>query len=366
MEEKNNISDLFNANGCLNQTTIARFIDKELDDRELQKVISHLDVCPLCKDAAEGISVVGTKQFTADMNKLRTGFYAATTKKDKKNRLRLVTMISAAASIIIVLGVLYLYHRISLNADESIAQSVETTEVKKEKTAAGEETRPLSETTQPVETKVEKTRLQESEPEVTVPVMDMGEEAMPESEPVTDPLNIEMEYDEFIEAAKPATVEQPMELSEDLSVMPDMHSVAAASGQARSKSAVNTGFMKESGAQEAQSSLPAQQAITVSDKKPEFRGGDINDFIDYIQNQLNNSGLPQKRADADSVLISFVVDTLGRPVNIRLLNQIDPETEKQIIRQISSSPDWIPGTENGISIHVGYTISLRIPPERAD
>jgi protein TonB len=104
----------------------------------------------------------------------------------------------------------------------------------------------------------------------------------------------------------------------------------------------------------------------VNDQNPQFRGGGIDEFIDYLQDQLNSSGLSLKRSDTDSILISFVVDTLGRPVNIKILNQIDPETEMQIIRQINSSPDWLPGIENGIRILVGYSISLRIPSEGAE
>jgi hypothetical protein len=148
--------------------------------------------------------------------------------------------------------------------------------------------------------------------------------------------------------------------------MTELESVGSASGKAGSKSLMSSGFMKESKAKRSESSISVRPHIQVRNQKPLFKGGDINEFVVYLQNQLFNSGLTPNRTDTDSVFISFVVDTLGRPADIRLINRIDQETEKQIIRQINASPDWHPGTKNGFRINVGYTISLQIPADRAE
>lgn len=363
MARKNNISDLFNPNGCLNQSTIVKFIDKRLDEKELQKVLSHLDTCPLCKDAVEGISGVGANQFSKDMNKLQADFYAISSDKDKKHRLRLISIISAAASIIIVLGVLFLYQRIRLKTDNTIAQSVESGEKPIEKTVTGEESGPLNEATEPAQAERKKTSVTESESVDKAPVMEMDKEPVTAYEPSPDISYSEMESLAYEQEAEPDLTEESMELSEEQSVTVDIALSAAATGNKRSKSAINAGLMKEDDALESRSALPARHVLFAEDEKPAFKGGDIQKFTDYIQDQINRSDQLSNKIDTDSILISFVVDTLGRPVNIKLINQIDSETEKEIIRLFRSSPDWLPGKENGIRINAGYTISVRIHPE---
>jgi|GEM_PF-3744654 len=362
MARKNNISKLFNPNGCLNQSTIVKFIDKRLDEKELQKVLSHLDTCPLCKDAVEGISGVGVDQFSEDMNKLRADFYATSSDKDRKHRLRLIRIISAAASIIIVLGVLFLYQRIRLNTDNTIAQSVESGEKPIEKTVAGEETGQLNEAAEPAQSERKKTSVTESESVDRSPVMETDKEPLAAYEPSSDISYAEMESPVSDQEAEPDLTEKSMELSEEQSVTFDIPLSAAATGNKRSKSAVNAGFIKEDDALEARSVLPARNVLFTENEKPAFKGGDIQKFVDYLQDELNRSDQLSNKIDTDSILISFVVDTLGRPVNIKLINQIDPETEKEIIRLFRSSPDWLPGKENGIRINAEYTISVRIHP----
>ena len=363
MARNNNISDLFNPNGCLNQSTIAKFIDKRLDEKELQKVLSHLDACPLCKDAVEGISGVSADQFSEDINKLRTDFYAISSDKDKKHRIRLISIISAAASIIIVLGVLFLYQRIRLNTDNTIAQSVESGEEPKEKKVAGEESGPLNEAAEPAQAERKETSVTESESVDKAPVSEMDKEPVAAYESSPDISYAEMESAVYDQEAEPDLTEKSMELSEGQSVIVDIPLSASATVNKRSKSAVNAGLMKEDDALEAQTVLPARNVLFVEKEKPVFKGGDIQKFADYLQEQLASSEQLSNKIDTDSILISFVVDTLGRPVNIKIIDQIDSETEKEIIRLFRSSPDWLPGKENGIRINVGYNISVRIHPE---
>ena len=354
---------MFNPNGCLKQSTIARFIDKRLDEKELQKVLSHLDACPLCKDAVEGISGVSAVQFSEDMNKLRAEFYADSLDKDRKHSVRLVSIISAAASIIIILGVLFLYQRIRLNTDNNIAQSLESSEKPIVQAADSEKDVRLNEAAEPAQAERKKTALIESESMDEAPVRKDNTGPLAASEPSQDNSFVEMESPLDEKEVEPDLTEMPVELSEEQSVSYDMQMSAAPTAEKRSKSAVNAGFAKKEDAQAARSTLPARNALFVRDEKPVFQGGDILKFVEYLQDQLKNSGQLANMIDTDSILISFIVDTLGRPENVKIIDRIDPEAEKEIIRLFRSSPDWRPGKENGISIDVGYMISVRIHPE---
>jgi len=362
MESKNNKSELFNQNGCLSRSAIARLIDQKLDEKELQKVLSHLDVCPLCKDAVEGISGIGAGQFIKDMNRLRTGFSATSADKGIKNRLRLISMISAATSVIVVLGVLFLYHRIQLNADKTIAQSVEKSGKTKEKASYREESGPLNESSEMIQPEKEKMPVTKSESPDRAPVMETDAEAAAGYEPAPDTVYAEVGISMYDQAAEPAAKEETMELSDERSASADISLSAGASDQKRIKSAVNTGFIPEDAAKQSRSALPARDVLLADNEKPLFRGSDVSEFVNYLQDHLKSTEQPLNEISADSILISFVVDTLGRPVNIKIINQINPETEKEILRLFRSSPDWLPGKENGIRINTGYTILVRIHP----
>jgi hypothetical protein len=359
MAKKNDIPDLFNQNGCLTQSTIVKFVEGKLDEKESRLVLNHLDTCPLCKDAVEGISEIGTDQFNEDIKGLRAEFDATFSGKDKKRSLRLITLISAAASVIIVLGVLFFYYRTRQNMESHIAESVEPGEKLKEKALPVEESSPLNEAARPVQSGKEKTHAGKSVTMHIEPLTEADNEQVMEFEGGEDSVFVKAKLPDYELKAEQAGSEVPVNLADKQSLSDEATFNAVASGKKISKSAVNTGLMQEKAAQEARTALPAQQVLFIKDEKPSFKGGDVNEFIKYLQDQLNTSDQLLKKMGTDSILVSFVVDTLGRPVNIKIINQSDPEINNEIIRLFRSSPDWVPGKENGIRIDVGYTISVR-------
>ncbi len=363
MARKNKSSDLFNLNGCLNQSTIARFIDKRLDEQEHRKVISHLEACPLCKDAVEGISGIGNDQFNEDMKRLRTDFFATSSDKDKNQRLRLIRVLSAAASVIIVFGVLFYYFRTRMNMEGNIAQSVETSEKAKTPAQPAEESVPLNEAARPVQVERDQTPEPSTLSMDIEPLSDVSKDQVMDSEAGQGTVAMDAALPDFAREAEPVPEEKSMELAEEQSVKVDMSLSSAAADRKRAKSVMNTGMMQEGAKPEAKSTLAAGHVIYVSDEKPSFKGGGISEFVSYLQDQVDHSDQLLKKTDTDSIFISFVIDTLGKPVNIKLINQTDPEIKNEIIRLFRSSPDWLPGKENGVRINVGYTIAIRTHPE---
>jgi len=59
-----------------------------------------------------------------------------------------------------------------------------------------------------------------------------------------------------------------------------------------------------------------------------------------------------------TVLLSFVVDTLGKPVEIKVLQDIGLGTGEEGVRVLRSSLNWVPGKLRGIPVRVSYTIPV--------
>ncbi|MBN2214264.1 MAG: zf-HC2 domain-containing protein [Bacteroidales bacterium] len=366
MAGNDHISELFSQNGCLKQSAIARYIDGRLDEKELQEVLNHLDKCPLCKDAVEGVSGIGTKRFDEELDQIRADFYEASSVKDRKHRLRVAGAISVAASVVIILGVLFFYRQTSQNVKNTIAQSVKTSEKIKEQTLTGEETAPLDEAARPVQPLKEESRTTGS---VSAEVQSPGDAE--EAKTVAAPTFRESDFTEeeishYELSAEPVQIEKSMELTEQQSVTARITSGATAADKKRSGSVENTLLMQEAEAPEEAMALPAGYDLSLTGERFTFRGGDVNEFIKYIQEQLNKKDQVLKKMGADSILVSFAVDTTGRPVNVKIMNRIDPETYREIIRLIESSPDWLPGEKNGITVGSEYIISVRIPPVKGE
>ncbi len=362
------IHGLFDHNGCLKQSAIVRYIDGKLDEEELQAVLNHLDTCPLCKDAAEGISGIGTDRFIEDMQEIRTDFFAKSQGKDIKHRFRLIVAVSVAASIIVILGVLFFYQQTRLNMKNNIAQSVDTDKKIKEKATTTEESAPLNESVKPARSEKEENQIAGAKSteknhvvkSVSMDVMSADEikiDRMQASDVIQDSFIAEADYPDFKEMSDNEQEEISAGYTEAQSAKIDLPSDAASPAGKRSKSAINTGLMQEKVKSEAVMTLPAGYDMPATNNRLTFKGGGLDEFTDYIQDQLLN------KIHTDSILISFMIDTIGRPADIKILDQTDSETGRKIFEVFKNSPGWLPGTDSGIVINKKYVICISIPDE---
>lgn len=375
MTGNDHIYELFDHNGCLKQSAIVRYIDGKLDEKELRAVLNHLDTCPLCRDAAEGISGIGTDRFIEDMQQIRTDFYARSPGKDKKHRIRLIVAVTAAASIVIIFGVLFFYQQTRLNMKNNIAQSVNADREIKEKAITIEESAaPLDESVRPALSEKEESRIagpklmEEDHASKSVlkdiqPVREIKKEEMQVSDVEQDFYHTEAEEPGFQEISDDNRKEISAGYDERQSVKVDMPSGAAMTAGKRSKSAINTGLMQEKVASEVVMTMPAGYDMPATDIRLTFKGGGLHEFADYIQDQLITKDRLPEKIQTDSFLISFMVDTIGRPADIKILGQTDPETGRKILEIFNTSPGWLPGTDSGIMVNKQYVICISIPDD---
>lgn len=91
--------------------------------------------------------------------------------------------------------------------------------------------------------------------------------------------------------------------------------------------------------------------------------GDINDFMNWV---LNNLQYPEKMIannEQGKVAVSFIIDTEGNLTNIEILRSFSEEANKEVIRVLSSSSKWTPGEHKGqkVKVKVTFPVTFRLP-----
>jgi len=91
-------------------------------------------------------------------------------------------------------------------------------------------------------------------------------------------------------------------------------------------------------------------------KAPEFPGGD-KAFQKYLDKNLK----PQDTTKdiQGSVIISFFVEKDGRLSDIKVAKSLSVDLDKEALRVIHLSPNWIPATQNGKPIKSKYSASIK-------
>jgi len=58
------------------------------------------------------------------------------------------------------------------------------------------------------------------------------------------------------------------------------------------------------------------------------------------------------------VYVSFVIDTDGRIIDVRIARGISPSLNAEAIRIVKSMPRWKPGKQRGKAVQVSYTVPI--------
>ncbi|MDR0294774.1 MAG: energy transducer TonB [Prevotellaceae bacterium] len=98
--------------------------------------------------------------------------------------------------------------------------------------------------------------------------------------------------------------------------------------------------------------------VVAVDEKPKFMSGDENEFTKWV---LKNMTYPDVAIDnriQGRVICSFVVNTQGNVVDVKILRGVDPTLDREAVRVISMSPKWVPGKHYGKPARVKYTFPV--------
>jgi len=93
------------------------------------------------------------------------------------------------------------------------------------------------------------------------------------------------------------------------------------------------------------------------DVEPQYKGG-LQAFLNYVGNNVVYPDYERAHNIQGRVILKFIVERSGKVSDVEVLSPVSEAIDKEAVRVITESPDWIPGTEYGRKIRVSYTIPL--------
>jgi periplasmic protein TonB len=89
--------------------------------------------------------------------------------------------------------------------------------------------------------------------------------------------------------------------------------------------------------------------ITVEENAT-FQGGDVNTFRSWIQSEIIYPPDAAEAGISGKVFVQFCVNSKGKVCDIIVLRSVHPEIDKEVVRCINNSPDWIPAKQGGKAV----------------
>jgi len=95
------------------------------------------------------------------------------------------------------------------------------------------------------------------------------------------------------------------------------------------------------------------------DVMPLFNNGDPSvEFRKYIYQNLKYPEIASKKGITGRVIVQFTVNKEGKIVNPSIRSNSDPELNEEVLRLLTSSPNWIPGKQKGNPANVRFTFPV--------
>ena len=103
--------------------------------------------------------------------------------------------------------------------------------------------------------------------------------------------------------------------------------------------------------------VQAQKVYEIVEEMPQFPGG-MRACMEFLANNVKYPAAAQEMGIQGKVVTSFVVNTDGTIVDVKIVRSVSPELDQETLRVISLMPKWKPGTQKGKPVRVKYTLPL--------
>lgn len=88
--------------------------------------------------------------------------------------------------------------------------------------------------------------------------------------------------------------------------------------------------------------------------KPEYPGG-VSALYAYIGKNFS-----RKTKGTGKIIVQFVIDQKGSPVELKIVKGIDPILDEEAIRVVKSMEKWKPGLQDGVPVRVLYSLPIAL------
>lgn len=106
--------------------------------------------------------------------------------------------------------------------------------------------------------------------------------------------------------------------------------------------------------------LPVEDSNAVCadpDVVPEYPGGNTA-LLAYLQSNFRYPKKARANNIEGKVLVEFIVTKSGKIENLKIVKELSPECNAEVLRILRSMPDWTPGTKNGMPVNSKYILPV--------
>jgi protein TonB len=101
----------------------------------------------------------------------------------------------------------------------------------------------------------------------------------------------------------------------------------------------------------------ADEIFTIVENKPEFEGGH-SAYMRFLQKNIKYPAQARRMGIEGRVFVQFVIGVDGAVSQVVILKGLGAGCDKEAIRVISKSPNWIPGKQRGKPVRVRMVVPL--------
>jgi len=102
--------------------------------------------------------------------------------------------------------------------------------------------------------------------------------------------------------------------------------------------------------------------LMFAEQMPTFPGGTYS-LNTFIFNNLNTNCEGDKNCKEGNVFVKFIVNENGAVSNAQIIKPVSAQFDQEVLRVISTMPNWLPGVQNGVKVKVWYTLKVTIDYE---
>ncbi len=104
--------------------------------------------------------------------------------------------------------------------------------------------------------------------------------------------------------------------------------------------------------------LKGTLVFEVAEEMPEFPGGGMSAFMDYIKTNMRYPASAKENGTQGRVTVQFVVDEDGSIKDSKVLRSVDKDMDAEALRLINTMPKWKPGRQKGQPVAVKFTVPV--------
>lgn len=94
---------------------------------------------------------------------------------------------------------------------------------------------------------------------------------------------------------------------------------------------------------------------------PEFPAG-ADEMLPFIYRKFNFPNSAMRDKISGRAVVRFEVDETGKIIDLEIEEGIRWDMDQELLRVISSMPEWVPGFQNGKAVPVLYTLPVKLYP----